>query len=320
MKRYFIILQRVALMAILMMCVVTVNAADKEYCAVYNETNKTVTFMDADYVSQAYGGTIAYFHLRHCLDPYYLGTDRVLPFSSEVTGSVEKAVFHQSFTTAHFVNIEYMFEGWTNLKEIEGLEYFDMSQVVVARAAFFNCKSLISLDLSSKDMSSLKDAEQMFYLCSDLKTLKMASTSSQLLKMNDMFHGCSSLVDLDVSRMVTSGVSSFMDLFYECSSLTELDLSSFDTSKVTNMGNMFYGCTKLKKVYLQSFNTSKVGMMQSMFRGCKALESIIVGSEWTVANVTEDIYMFSGCVKIVGGSGTTYSNEHVGKDYAHIDG
>ena len=70
MKRYFIILQRVALMAILMMCVVTVNAADKEYCAVYNETNKTVTFMDADYVSQAYGGTIAYFHLRHCLEQY----------------------------------------------------------------------------------------------------------------------------------------------------------------------------------------------------------------------------------------------------------
>ena len=83
---------------------------------------------------------------------------------------------------------------------------------------------------------------------------------------------------------------------------------------------MFNGCTKLKKVYLQSFNTSKVEMMQSMFKGCKALESIIVGSEWTVANVTEDIYMFSGCVKIVGGSGTTYSNEHVGKDYAHIDG
>lgn len=320
MKGYLTILQRMAFVAVMMMCVVTVNAADKEYCAVYNETNKTVTFMDADYVSQAYGGTIAYFRLSHCLDPSYLGNDRLVPFSSEVAGSVEKAVFHQSFTTAHFVNIKSMFEGWTNLKEIEGLEYFDMSQVVVADAAFFNCKSLISLDLSSKDMSSLKDAEKMFYLCSDLKTLKMASTSSQLLKMNDMFHGCSSLVDLDVSRMVTSGVSSFLDLFYQCSSLTELDLSSFDTSKVTNMGYMFNGCTKLKKVYLQSFNTSKVEMMQSMFRGCKALESIIVGSEWTVANVTEDIYMFSGCVKIVGGSGTTYSNEHVGKDYAHIDG
>ena len=309
-----------AFMAVMMMCVITVNAADKEYCAVYNETNKTVTFMDADYVSQAYGGTIAYFRLRHCLDPSYLGNDRLVPFSNEVAGSVEKAVFHQSFTTAHFVNIKSMFEGWTNLKEIEGLEYFDMSQVVVAGGAFFNCKSLISLDLSSKDMSSLKDAEKMFYLCSDLKTLKMASTSSQLLKMNNMFHGCSSLVDLDVSRMVTSGVSSFLDLFYQCSSLTELDLSSFDTSKVTNMGYMFNGCTKLKKVYLQSFNTSKVEMMQSMFRGCTALESIIVGSEWTVANVTEDIYMFSDCVKIVGGSGTTYSNEHVGKDYAHIDG
>ena len=320
MKRYLTILQRMAFVAVMMMCVVTVNAADKEYCAVYNETNKTVTFMDADYVSQSYGGTMAYFRLRHCLDPSYLGIDRLVPFSSEVAESVEKAVFHQSFTTAHFVNIKYMFEGWTNLKEIEGLEYFDMSQVVVASGAFFNCKSLISLDLSSKDMSSLKDAENMFYLCSDLKTLKMASTSSQLLKMNYMFHGCSSLVDLDVSRMVTSGVSSFLDLFYQCSSLTELDLSSFDTSKVTNMDNMFNGCTKLKKVYLQSFNTSKVGMMQSMFRGCKALESIIVGSEWTVANVTEDIYMFSGCVKIVGGSGTTYSNEHVGKDYAHIDG
>lgn len=52
MKRYFaIIIARVALMAILMMCVVAANAAD--YLAGYNNTTKTLTLYD----SKVYNGS-----------------------------------------------------------------------------------------------------------------------------------------------------------------------------------------------------------------------------------------------------------------------
>ena len=51
MKGYLTILQRVALMAILMMCVVAAHAAD--YLAGYNNTTKTLTLYD----SKVYNGS-----------------------------------------------------------------------------------------------------------------------------------------------------------------------------------------------------------------------------------------------------------------------
>jgi surface protein len=83
-------------------------------------------------------------------------------------------------------------------------------------------------------------------------------------------------------------------MFLECSGLTSLDLSSFNTAKVTDMGYMF------------DF--------------CRNLETIYVGNDWSTAAVTNSSGMFSNCLSIVGGKGTTYDANHVDAEYAHIDG
>ena len=109
-------------------------------------------------------------------------------------------------------------------------------------------------------------------------------------------------------------------MFGTCGSLTNLDLSSFNTSNVTDMSNMFSGCGNLKTLDLSSFSTSKVTDMSGMFDSCWELTSVYVGNDWNTAAVTLGDNMFTNCMHIVGGSGTTYSADHEDYTYAHIDG
>ena len=60
--------------------------------------------------------------------------------------------------------------------------------------------------------------------------------------------------------------------------------------------------------------------MAEMFLGCSELVTVYVGIDWTVSQVTSHSQIFSGCTKLKGGAGTTYSSSHTDKNYAHIDG
>lgn len=119
----------------------------------------------------------------------------------------------------------------------------------------------------------------------------------------------------------TSEVTRMDDMFHACSQLTSIDVSHFNTEKVTFMAGMFSLCRNLKILDLSSFNTSNVVAMRFMFAYCGELETIYVGDGWSTAAATENCYqMFQDCNSLVGGQGTTYDNDHVGADYAHIDG
>ena len=119
----------------------------------------------------------------------------------------------------------------------------------------------------------------------------------------------------------TSQVTEMSWMFGYCTSLTAIDVGSFNTAKVINMVGVFASCWNLQGLDLTSFNTSKVKDMYGMFNDCGSLKTIYVLDGWTTAAVTRSTDMFSGCVSLVGGQGTTY-NESNPKDktYAHIDG
>ncbi|MBR0433023.1 MAG: BspA family leucine-rich repeat surface protein [Bacteroidaceae bacterium] len=86
----------------------------------------------------------------------------------------------------------------------------------------------------------------------------------------------------------------FNSLFSNCSSLTEIDLSHFTPGTGCAMGGMFYGCTNLM--------------------------TIVVASDWTLNIVSNGDNMFSGCTSLVGGKGTTFDANNIGRTYARIDG
>ena len=111
-------------------------------------------------------------------------------------------------------------------------------------------------------------------------------------------------------------------LFSGCMNLTAINgLEYLVTDNMTDMREMFASCESLTELDLRSFNTSKVTMMWGMFQGCLHLTTILVGDGWTTAALTDEGHeMFAGCNSLVGGMGTTYSDEHFDADYAHIDG
>ena len=119
------------------------------------------------------------------------------------------------------------------------------------------------------------------------------------------------------SVRTTSCYSWFSD-FYSLGTIKGLE--NLNTSEVTNMKYMFAYCFSLTSLDLSSFNTAKVTDMGYMFNSCDELETIYVSDGWTVENVTNSGLMFSGCLSLKGGQGTTYNENKIDKEYAHIDG
>ena len=111
-------------------------------------------------------------------------------------------------------------------------------------------------------------------------------------------------------------------MFYNCNELRNLDLSHFNTAKVTDMSGMFSLCVYLTSLDLSTFNTANVMDLSEMFRGCSALRTIYVGDGWRLSDMAQAVSrnVFNDCTSLVGGQGTTYDANHVGADYAHIDG
>ena len=192
-------------------------------------------------------------------------------------------------------NSMYLFRGYENCVEINGLNNLDTSNVTNMHSMFYNCSSLTSLDLSNFDTSKVTGMSFMFFICSSLTNLDLSNfDTSKVTDMSSMFSYCSSLTNLDVSNFDTSKVTDMSYMFNSCSSLTSLDVSSFDTSKVTDMSNMFFLCSNLTSLDISKFDTGNVTTMHDMFYSCGSLTSLDV-SGFDTSNVTDMGSMFYRC-------------------------
>jgi len=106
---------------------------------------------------------------------------------------------------------------------------------------FYGCNSLMSIsDINNLDTSQTTDMSSMFYDCSSLVSLDLSSfNTSQVTNMGSMFYGCSSLESLDLSSFDTSQVTYMYYMFSRCSSLRELDFGSSATTNVTYFSGIF---------------------------------------------------------------------------------
>ena len=192
-------------------------------------------------------------------------------------------------------NSMYLFRGYENCVEINGLNNLDTSKVTNMHSMFYNCSSLTSLDLSNFDTSKVTNMSYMFSGCSSLPSLDISNfDTSKVTNMSAMFNSCSSLPSLNVNNFDTSKVTDMSYMFNLCSSLTSLDVSGFNTSNVTYMSSMFFNCSSLRNLDVNNFNTIKVTDMQSMFYNCSSLTNLDV-SGFNTSNVTDMDNMFSRC-------------------------
>ena len=178
---------------------------------------------------------------------FALNTGGVAPEWSG-NSSCTNVVFDESFKDAKPTSCYLWFEGFEQLKVIEGIEYLNTEKVTNMSHMFAGCKDLTSLDLSSFN-------------------------TAEVTNMSNMFVGCSGLLSLGVSSFNTANVTDMSGMFVDCSNLTSLDLSSFNTAEVTNMSNMFVGCSGLTTIYVSDdFTTSAGTSGLGMFEGCRQLK------------------------------------------------
>ena len=221
--------------------------------------------------------------------PAWAGTWRV---EDRVTARV---VFDASFRDFRPTTTALWFNNYRALKQIEGLEHLNTSEVKDMREMFSGCEDLTSLDLSHFNTQNVTYMGGMFNGCSRLTSLDLSHFNTQnVTYMGGMFNGCSRLTSLDLSHFNTQNVTYMGGMFNGCSRLTSLDLSHFNTQNVTYMGGMFARCKALTSLDLSHFNTQNVTYMKEMFAGCSGLTSLDL-KNFNTQNVTDMGGMFEGC-------------------------
>ncbi len=144
------------------------------------------------------------------------------------------------------------FYEFTALREIKGLSNLDTSKTENMYAMFFNCYSLMSLDLSNFN-------------------------TEKVMNMAGMFYGCRSLKTLDLTAFNTEKVWNFSFMFEYCDSLTSLDISSFKLWMMRDADSMFRKCDSLVYIHLgYNLDVTKEMMLPNytkQFTGWKAMHT-----------------------------------------------
>ena len=282
----------------------------KEAYLCFTADNRTMTFYYDDQINNR-PGTI-----------YHLNTAGDLPewYVQLLDNKCTKAVFDPSFADARPTSTKAWFYRIA-VGSITGMEYLNTSEVT-DMSYMFTGISLESLDVSHFNTAKVTNMSNMFHGSEFLTSLDLGSfNTSNVTDMNSMFTYCLSLTNLDLSNFNTANVTNMNDMFSNCSGLTSLDLSNFNTANVTDLGYMFYDSRSLTSLDLSNFNTSSVTKMSGMFLECNSLETIYVGDGWSTDAVTQSADMFTDCMSLIGGMGTTYNSSNPrDKTYAHIDG
>ena len=209
-----------------------------------------------------------------------------------------RVVFDASFRDFRPTTTAMWFHRCGALKQIEGLEYLNTSEVKDMSGMFAYCNMLTSLDLKNFNTQNVTDMGGMFYECKSLTSLDLKNFNTQnVTGMVGMFYDCAALTSLDLNNFNTKNVTDMSWMFSECTSLTSLDLKNFNTQNVTDMRGMFSDCTELTSLDLKNFNTKNVTDMNCMFSRCTSLTSLDL-KNFNTKNVTDMGGMFLNCAAL----------------------
>ena len=115
---------------------------------------------------------------------------------------------------------------------------------------FYECASMISVDVSGLDTENITNMSYMFGACYELAYLDLSRFNTKnVTNMSHMFSCCGDLQKLNISSFNTENVTDMSYMFEQCYSLSSLDLSSFNMNNVTDFSDIFSECNNLTKVY-----------------------------------------------------------------------
>lgn len=146
-------------------------------------------------------------------------------------------------------NCSGLFNGYSELEDIEGMEFFRTDEVI--------------------------DMSWMFASCYNLKKLNISIfNTKKVTNMKYLFAWCSSLSNIDISNFDTRNVTDMEGMFVGCVKMTMLNTDNLDTANVTNMRLMFNCCSSLKNINLDNLNIWNVTDMRDIFEKCDKLSKM----------------------------------------------
>lgn len=211
------------------------------------------------------------------------------------------------FDTTNVVNMDYMFlkadlgdrlkVNSSTTTQDNGADRniltFNTEGVTSMSGMFKDCK-VKHLDLSSLRTHNVTDFSDMFYNCDSLIDLNVDGfDTSNAEDFNGMFHGCNKLTQLNVKHFNTNSVLHMSYLFSGCRRLKVIDLEGWDFSQVSDANEMFGYCEKLEKI-IANFNFKMIKGMAFMFDCCTKLSEVDL-THSDLSHVFDFGYMFFNC-------------------------
>lgn len=211
------------------------------------------------------------------------------------------------FDTANVVNMDYMFlkadleerlkvNSSTNTQANSAdrnILTLNTEGVTSMSGMFKDCK-VKHLDLSSLRTHNVTDFSDMFYNCDSLIDLNVDGfDTSNAEDFNGMFHGCHKLTQLNVKHFNANSVLHMSYLFSGCRRLQVIDLEGWDFSQVSDANEMFGYCGKLEKI-IANFNFNMIKGMAFMFDCCTKLSEVDL-THSDLSHVFDFGYMFFNC-------------------------
>ena len=281
-----------ALICLLLATRLSAQAQNREAYVAQSEDETTLTFYYDALRATRTGTTWGIEETKKEGDipvPAWAGTWKV------INNTTARVLFDASFRDFRPTTTAKWFYRCEALKQIEGLEYLNTSEVKDMSRMFYGCSALTTLDLKNFNTKNVTDMNSMFAKCEALTSLDLKSFNTQnVTDMSSMFDDCWALTSLDLKNFNTQNVTDMRKMFSDCRTLKSLDLKNFNTQNVTDMSNMFFSCLALTSVDLQHFNTQNVTNMDGMFFSCEALTSLDL-QHFNTQNVTNMEGMFSYC-------------------------
>ena len=244
----------------------------------------------------------------------YINNKPIVSMSFMFASSKATTLDVSKFDTSKVTNMSNMFA--SSQATTLDLSNFDTSNVT-DMYKMFSFNQATTLDLSNFDTSKVTNMDFMFTDTIATNINVSNFNTSKVTSMIFMFQNSKATI-LDVSNFDTSNVTDMSGMFSDSQSTT-LDVSGFNTSNVINMSGMF-SRSQVTTLDLSSFNTSRVTNMNGMFNASTLLTTIYASDKFNTYNVMYSTDMFTGCTKLVGGSGTKYNSSYINKTYARIDG
>ena len=258
------------------------KATDKTYAKTAGGYFRDKAYDNRPWVKYADGTLTFLYGYKKTLgeNEYELNSGTHLPAWYGKSGNVTKAVFDASFANARPTSCYSWFCDFGNLKQIEGIENLNTTNVTEMASMFYGCSQLTSLDVTNFN-------------------------TANVLVMNYMFSGCSSLTSLDVTNFNTANVLAMSDMFSGCSSLTSLDVTNFNTENVVWIMKIFKGCSALTTIYVSDkFVMAKVDDESvDMFKDCTNLKGAITEYDESKTDYHFANYKTGYFTKLVGKNG-----------------